>query len=404
MATLQGANYLFPIVSAPYLIRVIGIQKYGLWATASALLTYFQMITDYGYNLSATREVSLNRHDRQQVSRIFSETMGVKLLLFCLSLALMLALTGGIPALRREFWFYLAAFAGLLGSVIFPVWLYQGLEEMRYITYLQLAARSAVLLLLFVLVKRQSDYMTYAVLNSAASIAAGGASLWLAMGHFGIRYSSPTLAEMGASLKRGWYIFASTFSVNMYVSSNVLILRLVADEAAVGYYYVAERCVVALRSMASTIFQAIYPHVCAAASESSLRLKAFFRRITLPMTGLFFLASLALFLSSRQVVHFFTGGQSPEAVNILRIMSFVPLVVAANIPAYQTLLSYDLKRTYTSLLVAGSALNIMLNLILASRWQGTGTAVSVLATEIFITVGLYLAIELRHRHLSLFRE
>lgn len=403
LSVLQGMNYVYPIVTAPYVIRVIGIQQYGLWATASVLLTYFQLFTDYGFNLSATREISVNRHDPRRVSQVFGTVMSIKAGLFLASALLMLALTWGIPALRQDRWLYLITFSGLLGSVLFPVWLFQGVEQMKYITYLHLASRTLAFALLFVVVREEGDLVRFAALNSAAAIVTGCASCWIVLTRFGVRYVAPTAAAVRASLRDGWHIFLSTCSINMYVNSNVLILRLLTDEATVGYYYVAERCVTAVRGLASTVFQAIYPHACATAMESDDRFRRFFRRTALPLLALFGAAGLALFASSRYVVHFFTGEPAGPAVTILRILAFVPLVVAANIPAYQTLLAYDLKRSYTAVLVSGSALNVMLNLALASRWQGTGTAVSVLLTELFITAGLYLVIELRHRDHSLFR-
>lgn len=404
LSVLQGMNYLFPIITAPYLIRIIGIQKYGLWATASVLLTYFQMITDYGFNLSATREISVHRHDTRKVSEIFSSVMTIKALLFLASLVMMLALTWRLPMFRPERLFYLVTFSGLLGHVLFPIWYFQGVERMKYITWLNLASRTAVFILLFVIIRKEGDYLRFAALNSGALILTGALSLWIVLHGFGVRYILPGASRLRESLVEGWHIFLSTFSVNLYMNSNVLILRFFASEAVVGYYYVADRCVTALRSLASVIFQAIYPHLCARAQESNERFKLFFRRAGLPMAGMFFLAGLMLFLLAGPVVRFFTGSYVAEAITALKILSFVPLVVALNIPAYQTLLAYGLKASYSTVLISGSALNILLNLLLVPRYQGTGSALAVFFTEAYITLGLYLMIEMKHKEHSLFRK
>jgi PST family polysaccharide transporter len=403
LSVLQGMNYLFPIITAPYLIRTIGIQKYGLWATASVLLTYFQMLTDYGFNLSATKEISVHRHDRGKVSEIFSSVMTIKAGLFLASIILMLVLTYSLPLFRADHVFYLATFSGLLGHVLFPIWYFQGVERMKYITYLNLASRTAVLVLLFLIIKEEGDYIKFAALNSGALILTGFLSLGIVLGDFGVRFVMPKASRLRQSLAEGWHIFLSTFSVNVYMNTNVLILKFFADDAAVGYYYVADRCVTALRSLASVIFQAIYPHVCARAQESKERFQMFFRRAGLPLFGLFFAAGLMLFLLAGPVVRFFTGEYVAEAVRALRILSFVPLIVALNIPAYQTLLVYGLKKSYSTVLISGSVLNIGLNLLLAPKYYGTGTALAVLLTEAYITLGLYLMIELKHRKHSLLR-
>lgn len=403
MSILQGMNYLFPIITAPYLIRVLGFQKYGLWATATVLLTYFQLFTDYGFNLSATKYISVNRHDQKKVSDVFSAVMTIKTGLFFISIILMLAVIYSIPLFRVDHLFYLVTFSGLLGHVLFPIWYFQGIERMKYITYLNLVSRAVVFALLFLVIKEEGDYVKYAALNSAAVISMGGVSLWIVLKHFRVRYAFPTIALLKENLREGWHIFVSTFSVNIYMNTNVLILKLVTNDTVVGYYYVADRCVMALRSLASVIFQAVYPYVCARAEESSERLRRFFQKVGLPIFGSFFIAGTVLFVFSGQVVYFFTGENVNESITALRILSFVPLIVAVNIPAYQTLLAYGLKNSYTIVLISGSVINILLNLWLAPRYCGNGTALSVLLTETYITLGLYFIIEIRHRKYSLLR-
>ena len=208
LSVLQGMNYLFPIITAPYLIRVLGIQKYGLWATASVLLTYFQMLTDYGFNLSATKEISVNRHDLKKVSEVFSSVMTIKAGLFLVSIIMMLVLTYSVPLFKADHVFYLVTFSGLLGHVLFPIWYFQGVERMKYITYLNLASRTAVFILLFIVIRQEGDYVKFAALNSAALILTGFLSLWIVLNDFGVRYVLPKAYRLGeAEHRRGLAYF-----------------------------------------------------------------------------------------------------------------------------------------------------------------------------------------------------
>lgn len=97
-----------------------------------------------------------------------------------------------------------------------------------------------------------------------------------------------------------------------------------------------------------------------------------------------------------------TGTLVEEISILIKILSFIPFIVLVNIPAYQTLLAYNFKQSYSAILTIGSVLNIILNFILSYTFSATGTAVAVIITKIFITARLYLVLEVRHSRFSLF--
>ena len=403
LSVLQGLNYLFPLITLPYVLQVIGPEKYGAVGVAFAFFTHLQLFIDYGFNLSATKDVSIHRDDIQKVSEIYSSVMTIKIGLLLVSVVPVYFLVTWIPMFNPHRFFYFISFLGLVGNVFFPIWLLQGLERMKYITYFTFATRLFTTVLIFITVRSQQDYIYLALLNSAAAITAGFASLWLVFYKFGLQFRVPSHKSLKQNISTGWHVFISTFCTNVYINSNVLILRMFTNDLTVGYYSAAEKVVTVERGFANIIFQCTYPYICKKSVESRAQLIRFYRNVFAPLLACFCVGGLVLFLFAEPIMLFLSGESLGPSVTVLKMLSFVPFIVAVNIPAYQSLLAYNMRRSYTVVLVSGSVLNIFLNVMLTYKFSYIGTALSVLLTELYITTGLYLILEVRHKKYSLFR-
>ena len=278
LSFLQAANYILPLITLPYLVRVLGPEKFGLISFAQAFTAYFQIITDYGFNLSATREISINRENKEKVSEIFSSVIFIKFGLFLVSLVLMSVIVFSFNKFRQDWLIYYLTFGMVLGQTLFPVWFFQGMERMKYITFLNIVAKLIFTFAIFVFVKHESNYLYVPLLNSIGFIIAGILSLWIIFKNFEIDFKISGLEEIKYHLKEGWYIFISTISGNLYGQGNILILGLFSSNEVIGYYAAAQKIVIALISLFQVISQSIFPYLVIL-KENIHKFKIFFIKI-----------------------------------------------------------------------------------------------------------------------------
>jgi PST family polysaccharide transporter len=234
LSVLQAVNYVLPLVTLPYLIRVLGAEKFGLVIFAQAFLQYFVIFTDYGFNLSATREISLHREDSDKVAGIYSAVMTIKILLMVLAFAVLTVLVLSFPKFRGAWPVYMMTSGMLVGHVLFPVWFFQGLERMKFITVINFLARLVFTVSIFLVIRRPSDYLYVPLLNSLGFLLAGLLAIWVVLSRFNISVRKPALAEISYHLRSGWHIFVSTLSVSFYKTNSIFVLGLFASEAVVG--------------------------------------------------------------------------------------------------------------------------------------------------------------------------
>ena len=328
LSVLQGANYILPLITFPYLVRVLGVEKFGLLAFATATIAYFQILTDYGFNLSATRDISIHRENKEKVEEIFSSVMIIKFGLLILSFILLIILVFSFDKFRKDWEVFVLSFGMVVGQVLFPLWFFQGMEKMKYITILNILSKLLFTVAIFVFVKSQADYWKVPLLSSLGFILAGVLALWIVFREFGIRFRSPKIDAIKYQLIEGWHIFISTVAISLYTVSNTFILGIFTNNKIVGYYAAAERIVMAVRGLLAPVSQSIYPYVSKVVHESKDRGVKFIRKLTFAIGGISFFLSLCLFTFASFIVRVFLGNQ------------YAFIIALSNIFEMQTMLTF----------------------------------------------------------------
>jgi len=394
LSILQGANYILPLITFPYLVRVLGVEKFGLLAFAGATIAYFNILTDYGFNLTATREVSIYRDNKSKLNEIFSSVMIIKFILMIISFILLLLLIFTFDKFRQNYKIFIFTFGMVIGQVLFPQWFFQGIERMKYITFLNILAKAIFTIAIFVFIHKSSDYWKVPLINSLGFIVTGILALYIIFRDFKIKFSFQSFNTLKHYFLDGWHVFISNIAISLYTVSTTFILGLFTNNTIVGYYSIADKIKSAAQGLLKPVFQAIYPYVSKKVKENKEEGLKFIKTITIYIGVFSFILSFLLFLFAPEIIHLVVGEKYERSILILRIIAFLPFITAlSNILGIQTMLNFNRKKAFSKILINGSILNIFLSLILVPMFTEVGSAISVLVVEIFITISMFFYLQ-----------
>lgn len=394
LTTLQGINYFLPIIVLPYLIRIIGAEKFGLIAFAQAFIQYFMILTEYGFNLSATREISLCKEGKKEVCKIFSAVMSAKIILAGAAFLILLLVINFIPRFKSDWIVYILSFGAVIGNTLFPVWFFQGKEKMTYITVINVAGGLIYALLIFLCVKDAQDYLYVPVLNSFYFIITGLIGLFVVFKKFKIEFIVQTYGNVKAELKKGWDIFISNVAINTYTTTRIFAVGLLTNNILTGYYTVAERVAGLIQAFPLLSFsQAIYPRMSKIFLKNKKRAIYLMRKIQDSTTSIFAIVIPIIFLLTPMITRILCGIESQEAITSLRLLLVSAFFVGANAFKVQFLLVCGRADLYSKIHVLAALIGLPLVFILITYYSFLGAALSAVLLEIGIFILTFRFIE-----------
>jgi len=390
LSTLQGINYLLPVVVLPYLIRVIGPEKFGLIAFAQAFVQYFMILTDYGFSLSATKKISLCQQDKKNIAQIFSSVMTVKMALATVSFFILLAIIRFVPRFRHDWLVYILSFGAVVGNTLFPVWFYQGKEKMAYIATINIIGGVLYAASVFLLVRGPEDYLYVPFLNSLFFLITGVTGLYIAFNKFGVSFIFQTYEDIQKELKAGWSIFISIVAINTYTTTRTFAVGLLTNNVLTGYYSIAERIANVIQTFPlDSLSQALYPRINKIFKKDRRRAMKLMRRIQ-KSTMLSYLAMLPLvFWAAPLLVNIFCGKDYHQVVIIFRILLFPVFFIGSNAFRVQFLLVCARTDLYSKLHIGAALAGLPLIFFCIHEFSYFGAAFATTIIEAGVIISTF---------------
>ena len=325
LTSLKVLTYILPLITFPYLIRVLGVEKFGLIMFAQAIMYYFEVIVDFGFNLSATREVALNANNPNKLDKIISAVFSIKFILLVISFLILLIVLSIFDQFTDDSLLYYYSFLKVIAFAFFPVWFFQGIEKMKHITIINIVSKTLFTVCIFIFIKEESDYLLVPLINGFGFMIGSVLALYYVFIYFKHTFFINTFVVIKHYFKESAMFFLSRVSVSLYTSSNTFVLGLVVSNLMVGYYAIAEKLYMVIRQLYQPIVQVIYPYI-----SKSKNVK-FFKKIFPVVIILNFIGVYFLWIFTPEIIHLIAKETFIESVKVFRILLLVACVVVPSI-------------------------------------------------------------------------
>jgi polysaccharide transporter, PST family len=389
LSFLQIANYVLPLVTLPYLVRVLGPENFGLTAFAQAFTLYFIFLSDFGFNISATKEISINRKDVNKVSEIFISVFFLKIILVIISFVVFLFIVSFVTTFNKEELFYLLNFLAVFGWILFPQWYFQGVEKMKFIAILNLLSKLIFTSTIFIFIKNSNDYVILPVLNFIGLFISGILSLFIIFKYHAINWKIPSFSAIKNQFDLSLQIFISSIGMNLYTTSNSVILGFLTNNVTVGYYTAAEKIFKAFQYLSIPLNQAIFPHFSQLISSDKEKAVRLFNRFFWLLLLLASIVSCAMVLGS-PLVKLFLGKDYLPSILIFSILSIGLIPSLGNYTlGIQGLVNFGYAEIFAKTVLFCGLAHIILLIIVTLSFGYIAVPILWVCTEIVIFIFLF---------------
>jgi len=383
LTMLQGANYILPLLILPYLVRVLGAEKFGLVMFAQSFATFLMVFVDFGFNISGTREISLNRTNKGKISEIFISIIIIKIILILAAFGFLYFAVTFIDRFSIDPYVYLLSFGVVIGQALFPVWFFQGIEKMQFVTLINILSKTIFTILIFIFIKSEADYLMVPVYNSLGFIVSGVFGLLISLRY--LKFTTPSLSLTLRLFKESSSLFISNFALSMYTASNVFILGLFSGNIIAGVYSSMEKLILAIKNIYVPIYQAIYPWL---SRKKATKKNNIINKISPVIFIVSTFVTLLILLFAKTILNsIYSNAIISSYVDVFRILSFISIFSGLNM--LYNMLYFPTKGHYTlrmKILISGAIFNISMNLIIVNFYGIYGVAVVVASTELLLFI------------------
>lgn len=382
----QLFNLVTPLIVVPYIVNICGEENFGKSAVGMAIAFFLIVFVDYGSDILGVREISINRDNPSNTEKIFLTTYAVKFVILIATLSIATFCFLYIPYFRDEKFLFLLSLSVLVGQFINPTWFLQGVENVRWITLLNIISKTIYLTGIFLTVNTVEDYIYINLWWGIGMIIANLFVLILVFKKYNFKLKIIPLLEIKKHLRNDFSMFSSQIFVSLQLYAPVIMVSYFGSNLMAGQYKIIEQIIVVFKTYIFLFFNFIFPKVCYEVEHTpNIALRNW--KIYNGLNFLFVLAGMILFyIYSYEIVSYFNPTNRYFLSELLEVAVFIPLLLAISTPLKQLVLAFNHKKFYIRLTAIMVIFSLLLIRIVIPIYEVYGVLYSLLFTEIIMII------------------
>lgn len=386
-----GTQMLFPLITFPYVCRVIEADGIGQINFFQSIISYISLFTCLGIPMYAIREIARDRSDVVQMNRTAMEILLLHSMLTLVGYAIVAILCLTVPQIQVNIPLFLILSLTIFFTAIGCEWFYQGIEDFKYITIRGLIIKTVSVVLLFIFVKSKTDLLYYGC-YTVFGVLGGNIFNFFRLRKY-IHRENIIFSELHIKrhIKPVLKVFSFSVVTSIYLQLNTVLLGFMKNALAVGYFAAATKVMQMLLTMSASLGSVMMPrasHLIAENKEDEFnrliqKSYDFTLAIALPIT-------IGLILCAPSLITALCGVKFEHSILPSQIIAPIILMVAiSNVFGIQVLFPKGKINIVTLCCGIGAVADLILNLCLIPFFSYIGTSIAYLGAEVATTVSMY---------------
>lgn len=399
LTILQLVNTVIPVVTIPYVTRILGTNEYGIFSIALNWILYLQVLVEYGFGLSGSRKVALlKENEHKELNQLFNSIISARILLLIVSF---IVLNFICIISNFDFQTYISVlilFIMIIGTAFQLTWLFQGKQDMKFITIINVVSRIVSVILIFLFVKQPNDIYIYCALYSITLLLSSIISMIVARKKYNLKFKFTKFNYIIKEFKDGIYLFASSAMTKIFSGFGVTILGIYTTASVTGIFSAIYKIPYVLTMFFSPVSQAIYPFISKEFTKGDEAGKKCVRKIGIPIFIIFGIFSILIIAFNKIIINLLFGSEySNYSIIVIPLVIQFLLAIINNFIGIQTLVASGKQKNYSKAFAVGCIAIVISNILLGRIYGIYGVSIAALIGELVLTISLILQLKNRKK-------